>query len=411
MKQIIPLLILLFITSPMFAQTEVDLSVGAGYANQSYYSLENGEVENSDNTNWDIAFSASPFGWTILTNGGFGTELRVFPDGDISDWGSIDTTGLSTWPVLYNSDKDWGVGAFNQNSTSDEDLGWGIYNPITHLVVGDSLYILKLASGDFKKIWIINLAGGVFNFKYADLDGSNEVETQFLKTNYDGERFGYYSFANDEFFDREPASDTWDIVFGKYIAELLPNTYYGVTGALTNTNVKVAKAYPVDDPFEYSDYMANPYDTVIDAIGHDWKYFNLDLFQYSIEDSTCYFVNTGTAIWRVTFTSYAGTSSGDLSFEKEFMVEVVGIDEADPIQNLVLYPNPVSDVVNLVYETQAQNTRIEIMDLQGKILERKTFVGSGFQQRQMDMSGYTSGIYLLNVSAGQSQVTRKLIVE
>ncbi len=44
---------------------------------------------------------------------------------------TIDTSGLSTWPVLYNSTDEWEEGAFNTHSYGSFDYGWGVYNIIS----------------------------------------------------------------------------------------------------------------------------------------------------------------------------------------------------------------------------------------------------------------------------------------
>ncbi len=47
--------------------------MGAGYANEIYYSLENGVVGSVSRSSWDIAFSTNPMSSTILINEGYGS--------------------------------------------------------------------------------------------------------------------------------------------------------------------------------------------------------------------------------------------------------------------------------------------------------------------------------------------------
>ena len=220
MKRLILFTLFLSLGLNVFSQQVDDfVFLDGGYANQSYYSFANEEIANVDNTNWDIALDADPFGVSIRINGQMGTALYLYPNGDISDWATLDTAGLSTWTQSYDSDYNWEEGAFNQNVNPDNvfDYGWGIYNSITHHVVGDSLYVIKLSDESYKKIWIVSMISNVFTFKFADIDGSNETEVSFAKGTYAGKNYGYYSIQTEEEIDREPASDTWDIVFTKYI--------------------------------------------------------------------------------------------------------------------------------------------------------------------------------------------------
>ena len=128
------LLSLLLGTSILGAQaqtTDETVSVGAGYANDVYYSLENGEVASIPRNNWDVGFSVAKYGSTIITNGGTGAALYQYPNGSAASWETMDTTGLHTWDILYNSQSSWSEGAFSRNESS-----WGEYSTITHFITG-----------------------------------------------------------------------------------------------------------------------------------------------------------------------------------------------------------------------------------------------------------------------------------
>jgi len=98
----------------------------------------------------------------------------------------IDTSGLYSWPILNNGDDDWENGAFNRNSLGHPDYGWGVYNEFTHDVVGDSIYVIKLVNGAYKKLWIVDKASSlnIYNFKYANIDGTNEQSIELENNNY-----------------------------------------------------------------------------------------------------------------------------------------------------------------------------------------------------------------------------------
>jgi len=83
-----------------------------------------------------------------------GSQLYCYPTGDTSDWESVDTVGMNSWKVLYNSPENWEDGAFNRNATGHPDYGWGVYNTVTHNVTGDSIYVIKVGN-ELKKLWII----------------------------------------------------------------------------------------------------------------------------------------------------------------------------------------------------------------------------------------------------------------
>ena len=163
------------------AQTTDTVTVNPGYTNQTFYSLSNGTVSSVSNLNWDLAFQLRGFAASILINSK--NNVRLFnANKSAADWSTMtaaDTTGIFSTPTneLFNSDTSWNFGALNRtNNPADMfDLGWGNYDFMTHAVTGDSVYFIKLSSGVYKKLCIVSLANSIYDFKWADLDGSNET--------------------------------------------------------------------------------------------------------------------------------------------------------------------------------------------------------------------------------------------
>ena len=139
---------MLILTLSISAQN-TQISLSPGYSNQSFFSMQNGEILNTMNNDWDIAFHTDMFSSTIRINDGLGVELYTYPLGDTSAWNLINssTTNILTSP-MYNSDTSWNYGAFGVNQAGGMmDYGWGTYNIITHHIVGDSLFIIKTVDG------------------------------------------------------------------------------------------------------------------------------------------------------------------------------------------------------------------------------------------------------------------------
>ncbi len=136
---------------------------------------------------------------------------------------------MANWKRLSNSDSIWEEGAFNRNSMDHPDYGWGVYNAITHDVVGDSVYIISLANGAKKKLWIKskNSINNTYVFTYADLDGTNEFTETLDVTPYEDKLFVYYNLSIGSVIDREPAQSSWDLLFSRYSA-----TVYDLDGTL-----------------------------------------------------------------------------------------------------------------------------------------------------------------------------------
>ncbi len=240
------------------AQVIVDtVTMGTGYANQIWYSLPGDERGSQPKNNWDLAFQTSgSMGSSIMMNHSGGGTIWAYPKAAKAGWSTVDTTGLSTWVPQYNMETAW-VGALGRyaNPTDAFDLGWGIYDMGTHYVNGDSIYIVKTQTGNFKKLIIDKLASGTYTFTYANLNGSDETTSTLAKSAYSTKMWGYFNLDTKAAIDREPNKVAWDMVFGQYATgdyASMGMPGYTVTGVLVNDTLKVAKA--VDDPAIRSTY-------------------------------------------------------------------------------------------------------------------------------------------------------------
>lgn len=379
-----------------------------GYTNESYYSFVNQEQANIDNTTWDIAFDLSGFGSSIRTNEHIGTEVYVYPNG--TDWMNVDTSGLAL-ASEHNSETTWSVGAFDQSADPSNgfDLGWGIYNQVTHHINGDSIHILKLSDGSYKKLKMESLASGVYTFKHADLDGANEISATVTKGNFSDKNFAYYSIQNNQVLDREPANNTWDIVFTKYVGELGPGVFYGLTGVLSNKGTYVKEANGIAPSLAvHSDYTV---DSVINVIGWDWKSFNTSTFSYDIVSDLSYFIQDQAGnVWHLVFTDFEGSSTGKIVFGKE-QVETASLKEFTDISAFAVYPNPATDFVSLIYNSNVAQATMMISNMHGKTIQSESINGSGLTTKKLNVSDYPAGIYFVQIATENGAITQKLVVQ
>ncbi len=412
MKKLIPVIIALFATSVAVGQSVNDVvSLGAGYANQVWYSLENDEQGTSPKSNWDLAFKVSAQGSSIHINPSVGTELWVYPNGDTADWASVDTTGINGWEPLYNSETSWNGGAFDMTANPNDpfDLGWGTYDMITHHVVGDSVYVIKLGNGQYQKFWIERLASGTYYFRHATLDNNMDMSHNLMKANYSGKNFGYYSLQNHSALDREPANNSWDLTFTQYTSILPGFGGYLVTGVLHNDSVEAVKVHPVNDPTSYNDYQTWTFNSEINELGYDWKSFNMQTFQFDIEDSTVYFVKDLLgSYWKIIFTGFGGSTSGDFEFTKE-KVSSVGIGEQEG-SFFSVYPNPAREQLNIVLDTQEQ-VEVALYSLSGQRVYSEALNQTGFRTEQLTLPTLTSGLYILQVQGSNWGKSEKISIQ
>lgn len=399
--------IILFYISPL-AQT-VQISMGNNYANQVFYSMQNGEIKNISNDNWDLSFTTDQYASTIRTNDGKGVELYTYHLGDTSDWQNINVSIINNLSSgMYNSEISWYDGAFENNSLGHPDYGWGVYNMINHNVTGDSLYIIKTINGNWKKIWIQELTtAGEYIFKFANLDGSNEITQSILKTNYTDKNFIYFSIDQNTIIDREPISSEWDITFTKYISpvQAMP---YPVTGVLTNSNTEVAKATGVTDPLTYFDYSNHNFNNDINSIGYDWKSYQ---GSYVVDANRCYFIkDINENIWRLVFNSFDGMSTGNIEFNTELIFNTSSVN-INKTNSLNIFPNPTTQNTNLIFDFE-EECLINIYDISGVKVYSKQLNSRGLELINLPTENFDAGLYFLVVYKENRVLAKeKLIVQ
>tara|TARA_B100001250_G_scaffold334074_1_gene299871 strand:+ start:13740 stop:14990 length:1251 start_codon:yes stop_codon:yes gene_type:complete len=409
------LILNLFLSIVLTAQNN-QISLNTGYTNQSFYSIENGETLNISNEDWDIAFSTESISSTIRTNDGKGVELYTYQLGDTSAWNSINNNDINNLTkLMFNADTSWEYGAFDINQTGGFDYGWGIYNLQTHHLLGDSIFIIKTINGNWKKLWVKSKILGEYHIKYADLDGNNTTDITIPASNYSDKNFVYYSLDNNLILDREPNKNSWDITFAKYMT-LYPTQQgtfmpYSVTGALHNLAVTVAQADNISSPLTYNNYTTHSFANTINTIGFDWKIFQ---GSYIIVNNRCYFIrDKANNIWRLTFTNFDGTSTGNIEFNTE-LIGSTNLEELESINNFSIFPNPVSNTesITLIYELKNHNSNaiLKIHDITGREIYQSILTKGGLQEMQISTSELNKGLYLISININGEKKTDRIIV-
>ncbi|MDO6760466.1 T9SS type A sorting domain-containing protein [Tamlana sp. 2_MG-2023] len=417
MKSKLQFLIALLLVSTLTQAQEqtANLSMGADYTNQVFYKLNTGTASSFGKDSWDIAFLRND-ARNIAVRANEGRGITVFEaSNDINDWATINVTNEASWTELHNSNTAWTNGAFDNGSAS---FGWGEYNPINHHVTGSIIFALKYADGTYRKLIIEDYYGG-YTIRFSTWDAttstwSADQSATIANANNPDNSFNYYSLENATEVVAEPATSAWDFVFTKYAIDYYGDgsLYYPVTGVLHNSTVSVAKN---DEPTR----ATNPsltYSTDINTIGHDWKTLNAS-YTYDANSNQAYYVKyaDGT-VYRMYFTAFAGSSSGDVTFKFKDVTSTLSIDQVSEGVSFGIYPNPSTDkIINLIYDVNAlssSNNNLAVYATTGqKVFETTLNSNAGFYNKTLDLSSLNSGMYVIQFNSGTTSIAKKLILK
>ncbi len=411
--------VLLFVSQLAFGQ-EVTVSNGFGYGQQSFYLLSDDNTTSIDNQSWDIAFTAiglQDAGIHINESANFsmgstGAELEVY-EAPTTNWeDAIDETMLTD--RLYNDDKSWTYGgAFNQgrNPMDPFDFGWGKYDFMTNMVNGGKIFAVKLRNGSWKKIQFQGIIITTYNFRYADLDGSNEVTQSINKTDYENGTMAFFSFATGEVI--AAPQDKWDLLFTRYatsVTQMGMTLNYVVTGVLSRNGVEIAEAKDIDpatvDFTTYQDSLSAD----IDVIGFDWKNFQ---GMWMLDENRAYFVkDMDETIWKINFTSFEGSGTGNSVFNKGQLASTKGT--IDAINQFAISPNPAQSQTQIVFDWNTKPTVLngQLFNVQGQLLRNYNIqTNNGLNAFTLNNLPTASGIYILKISDNNQSLVSKLVIE
>jgi hypothetical protein len=91
----------------------------------------------------------------------------------------------------------------------------------------------------------------------------------------------------------------------------------------------------------------------------------------------------------------------------------ISIEETDPFAGLKIYPNPSSGHFTVEIDNRAYGEIVISVSAQGgrQVLSTKFEKTTDHFSNQIDLSGQTKGMYIINLKVNRYLVTRKLVVE
>jgi hypothetical protein len=389
------------------------VTMGAGYANNIWYSLENDEQGTAQAANnWDLGFATSispsnPLAASIIFNNKIGA-IYAIPGTDGTDLATADTTGLYTWATLYNSELTWSEGALNAASAGGTDYGWGNYDAVNHTgIVANRVFAIKYSNGSCK-IFTVSLSfmNSEYTVDYSNADHTASGTAAVSITPYATKNYIYYPLAG-AVIDREPASVSWDLLFTQYAANMgAPYPYNMVTGILHNVGVEVAEVHPVNNPETDMTFSSVTYSEDINTIGYDWKTY---AGSYTIADSLVYFVKDKDGdYWRLIMTGFSGSTLGKTVFKKEKVTSLSVAENQALISGI--FPNPAVNTVTVLVDSKS-NATVRVMNLTGHIFFESSTSSEALEAMSISTADFTNGIYMVEVSNGTAATTQRLVVQ
>jgi hypothetical protein len=114
---------------------------------------------------------------------------------------------------------------------------------------------------------------------------------------------------------------------------------------------------------------------------------------------------------------WAGTHGRGIFRTTDFEgpVEIEEIVSSDkPSNSLTAFPNPASDVVNIVIEIpNSADTELRIYDLNGKLVKHEKYrnLNKGKNVKQINVSDFRAGMYIVQMKSGNINNTTRIIVQ
>lgn len=355
------------------AQIIDQVSIGPAYAMDAFYDISTGTTTQMKNIDWDLGFSAvGGQDAGIFINEGVvsSTSVKYFiaPTNQWSDT-IKDTDQFQDSMRIWNNEINWTSGALNdvKNPTDPFDFGWGKYDLTDHTVKGSRIFIVKKRNGSFLKLQISSFSGGAYNFKYANLDGSNEVSKSVSKSEAGPAGIILFSFETGNSII---LPGKFDLMFTRYYTPLADGEGgfldYLVAGVLLGPKVKAVEAAGVNpETVAYADYASALSDS-LKIIGHEWKAFNLTT-GWAIPTDLAFFVKLAdNSVYKLVFLDFEGSSTGISTIEKTF-IATTSSAVISPSKTLEISPNPVTNYFTLKASNQ-ENLAARIIDLNGRLL-------------------------------------------
>lgn len=110
----------------------------------------------------------------------------------------------------------------------------------------------------------------------------------------------------------------------------------------------------------------------------------------------------------------SGCANGARMSNEELLAAPAVSNDAPSLSQVVLFPNPTSDVLNVDFifgqDFDAQ-VQVYVTDITGKTIQQLQWTANNGKQRQtLDVSQFAPGIYMLHMISGEERISQKFVV-
>lgn len=117
--------------------------------------------------------------------------------------------------------------------------------------------------------------------------------------------------------------------------------------------------------------------------------------------------------WILTVTDDANDDGGTLnSFTLTICTQGNLAIQENTLSNFVIYPNPNDgNFILRLTSNSNENIKVSISDLRGRIIQQNEYESASTFEKTIQLNDVASGMYLVNVSDGKNQTTKKIIIK
>ena len=254
--------------------------LGTDYGSQIHYNLSTNSVVNSNETIvWDIAFNVNENNIKAILN-----SSRIV---------TLAHTNIPDYNTPLSEDD---INGLEFNHDDIQGPNWG--TAIGDLYDGSDLTILNLGVDinnqqlGLRRLQIDSVNDQGYFISYGDIELT--YKTSLLIPRSNEIEWLHFSILNGTIQNLEPKIGDWDLYFTKYIELLDEAYYYPVVGVLSMPEGMEV----LDDPalswnqILVADWDTLEFSTAWNEIGYDWKAYDFESAEYSIDQERCFAIRT-----------------------------------------------------------------------------------------------------------------------